>query len=358
MEFSKTVARMCLTVLCMNNHHTASRRQTTARAGERGARDVLYGCVPEDALSQAAGARYFAMDAGEDVGEAPAAGRPAPLLEVLPQERVQRRTAEQIVDPVPVVPLLFMVEPQMVEQLVDILSPLDFRVAEQVIEVPNIVCPPRAARTVLRAPQTAELLVEVPTIISYSSLLQRTLEQNVDIPVPHRAGRIADLQGFLPGQSSTALQERISERLLEQMIVCIPGGGPQGFRPGQSSSSSSHRPAGISEDTDEPGDGFFRNFLWGKKSAEIVGQVSADLPRHVSSWNLAAYVQPTGVHEEQLAKEKEEAEGDVSAACSAVPAAGADVLPPRHLGTVFRVHVARGVIKGDDGRMYPSGLLA
>ena len=47
---------------------------------------------------QAAGARYFAMDATEDVGEAPAAGRPAPLLEVLPQERVQRRTVEQIVD--------------------------------------------------------------------------------------------------------------------------------------------------------------------------------------------------------------------------------------------------------------------
>ena len=49
-----------------------------------GARDVLFGCVPEDATPQAAGARYFAMDAGEDVGEAPAARRPALLLEVLP----------------------------------------------------------------------------------------------------------------------------------------------------------------------------------------------------------------------------------------------------------------------------------
>ena len=83
------------------------------------------------------------MDAGEDVGEAPAAGRPAPLLEVLPQERVQQRIVEQIVDPVPLVPLLHDVVPQMVEQLVDFLSPLDFRIAEQVIEVPNIVCPPR-----------------------------------------------------------------------------------------------------------------------------------------------------------------------------------------------------------------------
>ena len=84
-----------------------------ARAGG-GARDVLYGRVPEDAFPQAAGAWYFAMDAGEDVGEAPAAGRPAPLLEVLPQERVQRRTAEQIADPVRVVPMLHVFVPQMV----------------------------------------------------------------------------------------------------------------------------------------------------------------------------------------------------------------------------------------------------
>ena len=81
------------------------------------------------------------------------------------------------------------------------------------------------------------------------------------------------------------------------------------------------------------------------------GQVSADLPRHVSSWTRAAYVQPRELHEKQLAREKEEDEGDVSAACSAVPAAGADALPPRYLGTVFREHVAGSVIKGVDGRM-------
>ena len=98
-----------------------------ARAGG-GARDAQYGRVQEDALPQAAGARYFAMDAGEDVGEAPAAEGPAPLLEVRPQERVQQRTVEQIVDPVPLFPLLHDVVPQMVEQLVDILSPLDVHV--------------------------------------------------------------------------------------------------------------------------------------------------------------------------------------------------------------------------------------
>ena len=115
-----------------------------------------------------AGARYFAMDAGEDVGEASAAGRPAPLLEVLPQERVQQR--EQIVDLV--VLLLHDVMPQMVEQLVDFLTPLDFPVPEQVIEVPKIVCPPRAARTVLDVPQTAEQLVEAPTIVSLIEVIR------------------------------------------------------------------------------------------------------------------------------------------------------------------------------------------
>ena len=116
--------------------------------------------------SQAAGARFFAMDAREDVGEAPAPGRPAPLLEVLPQEQVQRRIVEQIVDPVPVVPMLHVVVPQMVEQLVDILAPLDFPVPEQVVEVPKIPCSPRAARTVFRAPQTVKQLVEAPTPVS------------------------------------------------------------------------------------------------------------------------------------------------------------------------------------------------
>ena len=151
---------------------------------------------------QAAGAQHFAMDAGEDVGEAPAAGRPAPLLEVLPQERVQQRTAEQIVDPVPVVPLLHAFVPQMVESLVDILAPLDFRVAEQVIEVPKIVCPPR---------------------------------------------RNVDLQGFPPRQSSTAPcfpLERISEQTVEQIVdIPVSVGGLQDFRPGQSSSSVAQSPA-------------------------------------------------------------------------------------------------------------------
>ena len=127
-------------------------------------------------------------------------GRPPSHVDVWRQERVQQRTVEQIVDPVPLVPLLHDVVP-VVEQLVDFFAPLDFRVAEQGIEVPKIVCPPHTARSVLRAPQMVEQLVEAPTIISCSSLLQQTLEQNVDIPVRGRGGRNVDLQGFLRRQT-------------------------------------------------------------------------------------------------------------------------------------------------------------
>ena len=46
------------------------------------------------------------------------------------------------------------------------------------------------------------------------------MEHHVEIPVPCRAGRASGLQGFLPGQSSTALlssQKRISEQFVEQI---------------------------------------------------------------------------------------------------------------------------------------------
>ena len=54
-----------------------------------------------------------------------------------PQERDLRRTLEQIVDAVPLVPLLDDLVPQMVEQLPDVLHFFDFLppVPEQVIEV-------------------------------------------------------------------------------------------------------------------------------------------------------------------------------------------------------------------------------
>ena len=202
---------------------------------------------------QVAGAQHFAMDAGEDVGEAPAVGLPAPLLKVLPQERGQQRIVEQIVDPALLVPfaLLHDVVPQMVEQLVDIFSPLDLRVAEQVIEVPKLMCPPHAARTVLRAPQTADQLVEVPTIISCCSTLWsrklpfqfvvvegETLVFKVFFPDRVQQRRSCLWNALLSGLRSSSL---VFLFLVEAFQI---------FRPGQVSSSSSHVPARVSEALD------------------------------------------------------------------------------------------------------------
>ena len=63
--------------------------------------------------------------------------------------------------------------PQMVEQLPDVMRFFDFLlpVPEQVIEVPKILLDDVPMRTVVRDTQLAEELVEVPTIVSYASLL-------------------------------------------------------------------------------------------------------------------------------------------------------------------------------------------
>ena len=80
---------------------------------------------------------------------------------------------------------------------------LDLPVAEQVIEVPKVSSSSCPSRVVLKAPQAVEQLVVVPTIVSYSSVQQRSAEQIVDIPVPRGRGRRRQL--FLPGQASAAV---------------------------------------------------------------------------------------------------------------------------------------------------------
>ena len=52
-----------------------------------------------------------------------------------------------------------------------------------------------------------EQLVEVPTIVSFSSL-QRIAEQNVDIPVVGGSGTGGGLSGFLPGQNYSMTASR------------------------------------------------------------------------------------------------------------------------------------------------------
>ena len=67
----------------------------------------------------------------------------------------------------PLLPTFDVPVPLMVEQLlVGVLFPLDFRVAEQVIEVPKILLDDVPERTAVRVTQLAEQLVEVPTPVS------------------------------------------------------------------------------------------------------------------------------------------------------------------------------------------------
>ena len=229
--------RMSVAIALSEHKHHTSRGQMMD--WERAA---LHGHVPEHPTHQAAGTEYFALDV-EDV---PAAGsRRDRLAGVRPQERVKRHTVEHTVDFVRVAPVVQFLDapvPLMVEQLPDVMHFFDTLMPdpEQVIEVPKILpddVPMRTADT------------QLSTFVSFS-LLQRILEQNVDIPVLGGGGRLAGLQGFLPGQSSTA------PTVAQIVANPAPGGGLQGFRTGQSSSSSSHSPAGVHGDLDELGEDF------------------------------------------------------------------------------------------------------
>ena len=87
--------------LATYQHRSAPRGQRMARA--RGVRDELHGEAPADPPTKAAGAVYYEMDTGEDDGSAPAPMRPAPFLEMLPQEGTRRHTGmafELVLDPV------------------------------------------------------------------------------------------------------------------------------------------------------------------------------------------------------------------------------------------------------------------
>ena len=142
-------------------HHSAPRGQKMARAGGGGARDELHGHAPDDAPPHGRILRHV-------VGHLP-----APSLDV----------------PVP----------QMVDQPVDFLTFFAMllpAVDEQVIAVPKFIQEVTPQR--LRPPepqQLVEQLVEVPTIVSFSSL-QRIMDQTVDIPAPRGRGRRGGLQDF------------------------------------------------------------------------------------------------------------------------------------------------------------------
>ena len=80
----------------------------------------------------------------------------------------------------PLVQILDLPMPQMVDYVADSLRILDFPIAEQFIEVPKISCSPCPSRFLVPEPQSAEQLVEVPTVLSPTRIALRIAEQIVD----------------------------------------------------------------------------------------------------------------------------------------------------------------------------------
>ena len=81
--------------------------------------------------------------------------------------------------------------------------------------------------------------MEVPTIVSYSSLLEQTAEQTDDSPVPGRGGG-GSARGGLPGsrvrQNSAALVEQIADIPARRGLQGSP-------RPNRAAYSGAHSPA-------------------------------------------------------------------------------------------------------------------
>ena len=239
--------------------------------------------------------------------------RPGSVFDPVPQGRVERQVVEHRIEECPFVQILDAPVPQLGNQVLELLQKIvtaSFVEPVQVIEVPKIFPDSVPQRLVeRRPPQTAEQLVEVPTILSYSSL-QRAVEQTIDIPVPQaRRGGGGGLQGFRAGQGTPAadveqiveipvpqrrrrrsggLQSSLpgqgSTSYLEQIVDIPARGGLQGFLPGQGSSSSSRLHGG----TDEGIQGVFRTFPREEKSAEQGPHSRSELGADFTPWTPAA----------------------------------------------------------------------
>ena len=149
-----------------------------------------------------------------------------PLVDVRPSSRAQRHILEDLGELAPSVQLLDLPVPQMVESVTDtLLRILDFPIAEQVIAVPTVSCSSCPSRSRVPEPQSADQLVEVPTVLSPTRIALQIAEQIVDTPVPHGSAR-----GSLPAQSSAARRPLLSSR--RRFTGCIwhmPSAGLPGY---------------------------------------------------------------------------------------------------------------------------------
>ena len=130
----------------------------------------------------------------------------------------------------PLVQILDLPVPQLVDNVLDALRIPERPMAVQVIEVPKILMDVIPARSLIPESQTAEQLVEVPTVFSPTRIALQIAEQIVDTPVPQGRGGKRRVQGFLPEQSTTA-------QTVEQLVDIPSSGG--GLGQGSSSSAGS-----------------------------------------------------------------------------------------------------------------------
>ena len=238
--------RMTVAMALAEFSHHFSRGQMMARAGVWGHEQ---NCTAKVRKLPTLQPELFSLE------EEPGGGLQAPLSDVAGrQDMVVRHVMDDLGSICPFVQILDLPVPQTVDNVTDALRILVRPMAEQVIEVPKISCSSCPSRSRVPEPQSAEQLVEVPTVLSPTRIALQIAEQIVDTPVPHgRAKR--RVQGFLPKQSSTATPsvEPIYERTVEQNVDISSGAGL-----GQGASSS----AGLA---DEDFTGVFRTFPHGKK---------------------------------------------------------------------------------------------
>ena len=128
--------------LAENNHHSAPRRPTIARAREEESDEMNNAFGQKTLLSRAASTMYYRMDDGDVL-----AARPSLLAKVLPRCTSSRHSC--------------------------LLQKIDTPSVEQVIAVPKLSLDRISQRSAVRRPQTAEQLVEVPTVLSYALLQER-----------------------------------------------------------------------------------------------------------------------------------------------------------------------------------------
>ena len=242
-------------VLSEKKHHTSRGQRKDRTTGEEYVMNYT-AKLRKTPLPKAAATKDYpmALDVG---GELAAGERPDALFAPWPHGKVERHSGigYELVLALDA-PVLQMVE----QPVVDVFARYAIQVPKQVIEVPKILIDVIPARSLVPEPQVVEQLVDVPTVLTPTRIALQIAEQLVDIPVPQVSVSGGGHQGSLSGQGSVGEQ-----------IVDIPSG--VGLGQGSSSSAGS---------ADEDFPGGFRTFPHGEK-VRSAGQVSADLPRHVSS---------------------------------------------------------------------------